>query len=223
MLLFASVVFGDEKLDLPEGFKADPDRPDVPFSFSAARKYLDDKLAIQAKYRSRLADALEHADGAEIMLLSFTPVKKVPEGKGDDYFPIMPYKSFSQILQRKKLEKEKIAACRKATVELLREADDHGGGAACHFPIHAVRLFRGKEIIFETSFCWVCHNYFVGYPDDFEGATWVGLFKTNIEAFLLKEMPIPQTEIDRFDATYGDKDKSKPRKSIAPPAKDNRK
>ena len=118
----------------------------------------------------------------------------------------MPYKSFSQILQRKKLAGDAVGACRKAVVELLREEDDWGGGAMCHFPIHAVRLFRGDELIFQTSLCWKCDNYFIEYPDDFESATWVGFSKTGIETFLNKELPIPKSEIERFDAKYGRKE-----------------
>jgi hypothetical protein len=36
---------------------------------------------------------------------------------------------------------------------------------------------------------------------------WVSFKGEKLEAFLKKEMPIPQSELDRFDAKYGSKQK----------------
>jgi len=83
LLLLLPLLAVAEDFNLPEDIVVDPTRPDVPHSFSATRKYFDEKSGIQAKYRARLADALKHADGAEILLLSFTPVKQVPEGNAN--------------------------------------------------------------------------------------------------------------------------------------------
>ena len=209
MILALAVCVGAEEFNLPKGYEADPKRPDVDLSFSATRNYYKELSVIQTKYRSRLADALKHADGAEIFLLSFTMDQEAPDGKEDQYFSIKPYKSFSKILARKRLKASDVIACRTATVALLKESDDLDGGAMCHFPIHAIRLFKGEDLIFETSICWKCSNYYLEYPDDFETATWVGFIGKPIQSYLHKAMPIPQSEIDRFDAKYGAKKKKK--------------
>lgn len=208
-MIASTFCVGAEELDLPKGYETDPKRPDVDLSFSATRKYYKELSVIQATYRSRLADALKHADGAEVFLLSFTMDREVPDGQEDNYFSIKPYKSFSKILDRKRLKANDIISCRSATVELLNESDDHNGGAMCHFPIHGIRLFKGEEVIFETSICWKCSNYYLEYPSDFETATWVGFVGKPLRSFLHQAMPIPQSEIDRFDAKYGAKKKKK--------------
>ncbi len=198
-----------EELDLPDHFEPDPQRPDIQHSFSATRKFYTEKSAIQAKYRSRLAEALKHADGVEILLLSFTPVAKIPNGEDEKYFSIQPYGSYSEILGRKRLKDEKIAQCRSATVELLKEENDWDGGAFCHFPIHGIRLFRGEELIFKTSLCWKCSNYYIVYPDDYNTASWVGFEGKALKEFLMREMPIPTSEAERFEAKYGRTEKTK--------------
>jgi hypothetical protein len=99
-LLLLSASLRAEDLDLPEGFEADPNRPDIPLSFSATRKYLQEKEHLQDKFRTRLAEALKHADGAEILLLSFTLEQKIPAGREEDYLLVSPYRSYSKILKR---------------------------------------------------------------------------------------------------------------------------
>ena len=200
-----------EELDLPDGQEVDPKIPAIQHLISAQRKYDKEKSVIQAKYRSRLADAMKHADGAEIFLLSFTPAKDVPDDiQYDDkrYFPVLGYEDcHHEILDRKRLTGEKLAQCREATVKLLQEEKDWGGGALCHMPIHGIRLYRGENLIFQTSICWKCTNYYIQYPDDYGTASWVGLVGKPIKEFLMKEMPIPKAELDRFDAIHGKKNK----------------
>lgn len=143
--LFLPVLALAEDFNLPEGFVIDPTRPDVTHSFSARRKYFDEKSGIQAKYRARLAEALKHADGAEIVKLSDTPVEKIPEGMEKKYFLLTPYNSYAEILDQKRLKAEKLAQCKEATVKMLQEENDWGGGAFCHSPLHGIRLFRGLD------------------------------------------------------------------------------
>jgi len=216
LLVILPLLAAAEDFNLPEDFVVDPTRPDVPHSFSATRMYFDEKSGIQAKYRARLADAIKHADGAEILLLNFTPVKEVPEGKEEKYFPILPYGSHTEILDRKRLNAEKLAQCREATVKLLQEENDWGGGAFCHFPIHGIRLFRGEEVIFQTSICWKCINYYIEYPDDFETASWVGFEGKLIREFLMSEMPIPKSEVERFESQSGTEENSKTEHDVGP-------
>jgi hypothetical protein len=42
---------------------------------------------------------------------------------------------------------------------VLRE--DVGLQAACHYPIHGLRLINGGSVLYETSLCWLCNNYYV--------------------------------------------------------------
>ena len=74
----------------------------------------------------------------------------------------------------------------------------------CHYPIHGIRFFRGDDFLFGTSICWVCDNYYVEYPDDFESATWEGGLSKEFEKFLTTVMPIPEAELKRFKAAYPD-------------------
>jgi hypothetical protein len=204
LILLPTLLFAEE-LDLPEGFKPEENRPDSTLSFSATRKYYKEKDIIQAKYRMRFSEALKHADGVEVLLLSFTTESDIPEGKESEYLYISPYKTYSKILQQKKLKGNSMTECRKQTVKLIQEP--YLAGPMCHFPIHGVRLYRDEEVIFETSLCWHCSNYFIAYPDDYEDASWVGFASDNLEKLLRKELPIPQSEIDRFNAKYGTKQK----------------
>jgi len=119
-------------------------------------------------------------------------------------------------LDRKTLTGDAIVQCRNHTVSLLKEP--YLPGAMCHFPIHGLRLFRGGELIFETSLCWHCSNYYLEYPDDYDEASWVGFGTNGIEAFLKKELPIPQSEIDRFNAEYGSKIKPAQQDGAGQPA-----
>ena len=203
LLLLIPALLCAEELDLPEGFEPDPDHPENALLFSATRKFYSGKDKIQDEYRTRFAEALKHADGAEILLLSFTLDEEIPEGKENDYLLIAPYQSHSKILDRKKLAGESLVACRDQTVKLLQQP--YLEGPLCHFPIHGIRLFRGEKLLFETSLCWHCSNYFIEYPDDYETASWVGFDSNGLKELLNKELPIPQSELDRFNAQFGKK------------------
>jgi len=103
--------------------------------------------------------------------------------------------------------------CIEDVVKLLGEANDQGGGAFCHYPIHGLRLYREEDLIFQTSLCWKCSNYFFEYPDG-RGARWVGFYEPSLETFLKKHMPIPKEEIERFESVYGNNKSNK--KNAAP-------
>jgi hypothetical protein len=42
---------------------------------------------------------------------------------------------------------------------ILRE--EVGLQAGCHYPIHGLRFIGGGSVLYETSLCWVCNNYYV--------------------------------------------------------------
>lgn len=169
----------------------------------ARADYYKGELELAARYRAKLAEVLKLSDAVEIYRLDFSMADEVPEGKENDFFPIKPYEQMAEILARKCLKGEELEACRKATAELLKVPDD-SGGAFCHYPIHAVRFLRGEEIVFESSFCWKCSNYYVTFPNNADGsASWCGIGSDGIQKFLEKHLPIPQSELDRFDKDQG--------------------
>lgn len=201
ILLFAASCVFSEELDLPADFEADPARPQDALLLSANRKYSKEKEAVRAKYRERLASVLEHADAIEICRLDFDTIAKIPDGQDQAFFPIKPYDCFSRILARKVLAGEDLLNCRTAMVELLK-APSAGEGAWCHYPIHGIQFLRKGEVLFQSSFCWKCCNFYVAYPDD-DRASWVGIAADGLKDLLMEQLPIPQSELDRFDRDQG--------------------
>lgn len=186
----------------PEGVFPAPTSVEAALSEARSEFYKGEE-ELAKRYRTKLAELLKLADAVEIYRLDFSMEGEVPEAKESDFFPIKPYDQMSEILARKRLTGEDLEACRKATAELLK-APETWGGAFCHYPIHGVRFLRGKEIVFESSFCWKCGNYYVTFPNNVEGgASWCVIDSDGIQKFLEKQLPIPQSELDRFDKDQG--------------------
>ena len=177
------------------------------------------------KFRQSFADAMMQAASVEIFLLDFELAGKIPDdgrelsadnrvedGKEIDwtkfYLRIVPYDdSYARVLRRKKLMGKQLEKGREAISHQLKQRDKHSS-AFCHYPIYGLRVAdQSGKVLFQTSLCYVCGNYFIVYPDDFRTGTWVDLNSEKLEAFLKKEMPIPQRELDRFQAKHGPKKK----------------
>jgi hypothetical protein len=192
-----------EPLDLPEDFEADKNDTQAGLlRLSANRKYSKALLSIRADYRARLADIIGSANRITVHLLDFKMDGK-PESEDDaTHFFISPYQRYASILQTRELPEKERAAGVSHLQRLLRTRGDEGWSAFCHYPIHAVRVYLDDDLLFRSSFCWECTNYFVQYPDDADSsATWVGLKDQALEDFFKAQMPIPQAEIDRFKRT----------------------
>lgn len=169
----------------------------------AMREHSKADQELVRRYRAKLAEILNLADAIEIYRLNFVTVDGLPEERENEFFPIKPYGKASEILARKHLSGEELNACRKATAELLL-ASKTWEGAYCHYPIHGLRFLKGKEVVFETSFCWKCRSYYVTFWDDEEGsASWCLIASDGIQKFLETQLPIPQSELDRFDKEQG--------------------
>ncbi|TWT87111.1 hypothetical protein Mal64_26450 [Pseudobythopirellula maris] len=141
-------------------------------------------------HRKRLADDIEESTTATMHLLdieSLTPRKKqddLPAGAG---FEISPYGREARILQSKELNGEENARLIAALAQLLR-TEERKFGALCHFPIYGVEIKRGDEVLFRSSFCWACTNYFVEYPVGQAG--WLGLPDAGLRKLFEELMPI---------------------------------
>jgi hypothetical protein len=202
LIVSISLATAEEQLDLPQGWKSDPAHPEIDLRVSAIRKYSAAKQAIRANYQSALAGIIAHANRVEVFLLDFELLEdeEIAKIKEEGRFPIRPYDATTRILKRLTLKGDAIAAAKENFQNLLKK-EGQGSGAACHFPIHGIRFFKDDELLFETSICWQCANYYISYPDDLK-ATWVGLFDEKLKEFLMQQMPVPKKELDRFEAKY---------------------
>jgi len=176
--------------------------------YDAESRYYEAEAVMKSKYRKDLAATFAKADRVEVYLLDFE-MEDTPsdflfwENRLEDgEFPITPYGNKSKILKRATLTVEQQRAFVPKLQEVVGVQGDGSGGAFCHFPIHGVRVFAGEEILFQSSFCWKCNNFAVSYPD---ASSWVGIRTAGVFAAFAEVMPIPQTELDRFDAKYGSK------------------
>ena len=185
----------------------------------AESQYYEAQAKIQSVYRKNLAAALAQGGRVEVYLLDFE-IKDTPSDfyywenrLENDEFPIIPYGSKSKILKRATLTKGQQKIFIPKLQEVVGIQGDIDGGAFCHFPIHGVRIYVGDKIIFQSSFCWKCHNFSVSYPDN---PSWVAISGGDLFKAFNEIMPIPQSELDRFEAKIGSKrDKTKAEQGAA--------
>lgn len=168
------------------------------------RRYSEAQEEVAAAYRKNLAEVISSAVEVEIFLLDFES-EKVDSGHyfwdsrlPKDQFPIVPYGSATKILQRKKLSADEIKSLMpslKATVGV----EKNSYGAMCHFPIHGLRISNGEEVIFQTSICYECMNFYTEYGSGGQNASWTGLSSKEFQEVMEHLMPIPASEIERFE------------------------
>ena len=150
-----------------------------------------DISAARANYRSQIAEMIKKADRAEVYLLSGTVEKReVPEDElfsdpapPTEWFPIRPYDGYSKIKIRKTLKENQLRQLIGEIAKVLRQRDDLDGGAFCHFPNHGICFLAGDTILFETSFCYECSNYYLEYPGDLGPPSWVGFSVTELQNY----------------------------------------
>jgi len=175
--------------------------------------FYEAKDVIKIRYRKELAEAIAKGDKVEVYLLDFDAIEQTPSDHlywetrlEEGEFPIMPYGSKTKVLKKVELTPEQRKEFLPALQKTVSSEEDHGG-AMCHHPIHGVRVFSGGKIIFQSSFCWHCNNYYLHYPD---GPQWLGIGnRKDLATAFEKMMPVPQKEIDRFNEKYGPKMKEK--------------
>ena len=153
---------------------------------------------VSAKYRKGFAEAVLSADKVTIHLVKFD------SGKDIEFYPdlfddaegkivVSPYKSHVETISSNTLnEEDKTHFLKMFSSQVSKEK--HSGGAMCHFPIHGVKIYKDDQIVYQGTFCWVCHNFGIGYPI---GTSWLDTSK-ELKAFFTKRLPIPKEELDRF-------------------------
>lgn len=181
----------------------------------ADRAFSDARDIVEADYRKALGDALSEATEIEIYLLD--PNLETPgEGKREygwegrlpaDLFPIIPYKKTAKILSRKKLGADEV----KSLLPSLRATvgvKENTGGAMCHYPAHGIRVYDGQNVVFQTSVCHQCSNFYMTYP--FGGSYWTSLSSAEFSEVLQQLMPGAETKKD----DSGTKGNEEPKKTV---------
>ncbi len=155
-------------------------------------------------YRATVATTFQFADRIEVYLLDFSigedPTYQLKDD--DEGFPIRPYSrgSFDEaktkILKTSKLPAKEIPTWCAAVTKMVT-SDKDGGGAFCHYPIHGLRIYAGTKLLFETSLCWACSNFYFTYTGE---SRWVPLTEdaNDLKKRLHDFMPIPEAELKRF-------------------------
>jgi hypothetical protein len=93
--------------------------------------------------------------------------------EGDDGFPIRPDENrVCKILAEVEVTGKQAAKI----CEIWRTLINDPSQAFCHGPPYGFRFYKGDEMVFETSMCWTCHNFYG--PDENGKQVWYS-FKTN--------------------------------------------
>jgi hypothetical protein len=118
---------------------------------------------------------LPNFDKIKVYALSGEPFR------GEQGFPILPYDgAVSKIVD----EKEITGKQAEAICKLWRTLSDEPNQAMCHSPPYGFRFYKGDELIYQTSMCWKCNNYYG--PNDEGKSIWYGLKTDKQSAALLK-------------------------------------
>lgn len=106
-------------------------------------------------------DALPRFDRMELYAVSMPKPFSDEEPKqepNDKTFPVRPYGVFADIHVQKTITGDACEELRKAWQSLRF---DRLGGAFCHYPAYGLRLYRNDVLLFETTVCWECQNFYV--------------------------------------------------------------
>ncbi|WP_182868000.1 hypothetical protein [Stieleria mannarensis] len=108
-------------------------------------------------------DALPGFDRAELYAVSLP--KRDPFSDQDSRressaqsFPVRPYGVHADIHAHVSITGGDCARIRRAWQSL---SFDRLGGAFCHTPAYGMRLYRDDALLFETTICWECQNFYV--------------------------------------------------------------
>lgn len=144
-------------------------------------------------------EALPRFDRAEIFALSM-PLPfdddEIERESEKGTFPVRPYGRNADILKHKTLTGSSCGDLRKLWQDLTF---DRYAGAFCHQPVYGLRFYRGTSLLFETTVCWKCQNFYLPRYDHQKRTFvhgWHGFKNDSHAKALLKllrsELPHPQ-------------------------------
>jgi hypothetical protein len=151
-------------------------------------------------YNKSLGEAFTRATHIEVFLLDCNPVKVPAEVASDTdefwktHMNIGGEGSAVKILQNKKLTPEEI----KLLIPSLRETLDpkrKGENFFCFDPIHGIRIYDDKDIVYQMSVCYRCGNYFSIDPSARTGTA--PLTSPLFQETMTQLMPIPKKEKEK--------------------------
>lgn len=152
-------------------------------------------------YRASFAKKLLECDRVILYLVKFdelenTDIKVEHEG----YIRVVPLKSRTPIIGEKELETKD----RRQVLELFSKQiakPYHFGNGNCHYPMHAIRVYKESELVHEGTVCVQCGNFSFGYPDLPSEKAWLDT-SPELEKAFTSLLPIPASEIERFRKKY---------------------
>lgn len=145
-------------------------------------------------------EALPRCDKVEVFALKPEIGKAKNDVPKDRAFPIRPYAVNAEIVDHTTLSG---ASAEKIVKAWRSMAFDKFAGAFCHEPAYGLRFYREDKLLFETSVCWKCQNFYipeVTSKNSGEGNSkgtqhqWYGFEKNSASeellALLRKELPL---------------------------------
>lgn len=169
----------------------------------ASNKRDDARQKADRDYRASVVSTFPFANRIEIFLVDFAMGSdaKYKAGRDDETFTIRPYQTKTKILKTFKVPSKAIPAWCKAVAKILTTEKPENDTSFCHYPIHGIRIYAADEcLLFETSICWQCNNYYFNYDGESE---WIGISEDvdDLKQLLDDSMPIPAAELQRFKAS----------------------
>ncbi|EDM24902.1 hypothetical protein LNTAR_04201 [Lentisphaera araneosa HTCC2155] len=152
---------------------------------------------IEHEYRKDFTKILLGADKVEIFIVKFDELKTINNNIDEEKFMKTLSNKQTEILQKKILSKDEINLV-LTTLSKQIKSPENENHIDCHYPIHGMKIHKQDVLIFESTFCWFCSNFDFKYPIG------NGTLQTTeeMERIFKKLLPIPQSEIDRFNKQF---------------------
>lgn len=161
----------------------------------AESKRFDGHEKVDRDFRTAVAGTFQFADRVDVFLLDYSIGKDLAYKPkvGDETFPIRPYQKETKILKKREVPTKEIQQWCVAVTKTITSEKKFSGGALCHMPIHGLRIYARNELLFETSICWHCRNYY--FETDWQSLTEDA---ADLRKLLEAHMPVPEEEKARF-------------------------
>lgn len=138
-----------------------------------------------------IATKLPPVDKVEIFTLALynksSDYDEIPSPGPLGTFPIKPYGSDANVLGKLVLDGEKAQPVATAWRSLHFDPKFQ---ALCHGPIYGLRFYKKNQLIFETSMCWHCSNFYI--DREFWGFDAYDANGKALLALLQKLLPLPK-------------------------------